>query len=113
MLSILGKLVINSQAGIREVLPFVVTITLLSSLVQAVNLPLMFRIGVIKGRMLFMAITVIAALGGMAAGDYISSRISSLEKGSHGLLWAAGFAVIVLNVVSVLASVKLYEGKRD
>lgn len=81
-------------------------------LLQALNLPLMFRMGVEKGRLFFgimvgVFCALIALVSGAAADGAGAARLVSSANG--GLLIAAVFAVVALvNVGSVLLSVKWY-----
>lgn len=82
-----------------------------STILLAVNLPIMFRFGVEKGRIAFLVI--FGLLGAVIA--VTSEQLDALIAGaseSLGLGAAAGFmAAVVLNVLSVALSVAWYKKK--
>lgn len=85
-------------------------------LLQALNLPLMFRMGVEKGRLFFGIMVgafcaLIALVSGAVADGAGIARLVSSANG--GLLIAAVFAAVAaVNVGSVLLSVKWYGTRR-
>lgn len=79
----------------------------------AVNLPCMFRLGVEKGRLLFMAMIGVIVFFTMGFGDNIAEGINTAYAGGN-LAVSAGVAAalaIAANVVSIALSERAYKKK--
>lgn len=84
----------------------IVAMAVVAIFLQAVNLPLMFKMGVEKGRLIFMVLTVGVVLGAIALLDE-NIQIPNIDT----IITVVGVGVVVLNVVSILLSIKLYSNK--
>lgn len=76
-------------------------------IIEAIQLPLMFWIGVEKGRILFVLITVFGA-STMYSSGAILKEISMVQTGKN-VLFIMAVAAIVCNLISFLAAKKLYQ----
>lgn len=75
----------------------------------SINLPFMYKFGVEKGRLAFLALTAVMVFGIM----FLADRI---EKGSilgsfDGIEYIVPLVVILANVISILVSIRIYEKK--
>lgn len=75
--------------------------------IEAIQLPLMFWVGVEKGRILFILITVFGASILYSSGT-ILEEISNVQTGKN-VLFILAAAAAVCNLVSFLAAEKLYQ----
>ena len=73
-------------------------------IIEAIQLPLMFWVGVEKGRILFVLITVFT----MYSSGAILKEISMVQTGKN-VLFILAVAAIVCNLISFLAAEKLYQ----
>ncbi|NLU25061.1 MAG: ABC-2 transporter permease [Clostridiales bacterium] len=78
-------------------------------IMQAVVMPIMFKMGVEKGRMVFFAVVAVIVLGGMALGDNLVAVLEDASTASLSTvcLIAVGAAVII-NLISIAISAKMY-----
>lgn len=86
-------------------------ITGIATFVLAVNMPLMFKFGVEKGRIAFLLLNGLAVAVAMIFGDKIMTTLSNVNCGTATVFIATVAAVIVLNVISILISVACYKRK--
>lgn len=87
----------------------IVMIMCLALIIQAVNLPLMFWIGVEKGRMLFILLTVVGMTVFMTALTGMDLSIFFIEE--KYLIAGGVLLTIVCNVISYQISKKIYTKK--
>lgn len=82
-------------------------------LIQAFNLPLMFRFGVEKGRMLLLIVVALSVMVVMGSGAFLMTALGGLTAVS--LRWAAlalaGAAA--LNLLSIKVAVSMYEKREN
>lgn len=82
-------------------------------LIQAFNLPLMFRFGVEKGRMLLLIVVAMSVMAVMGSGAFLMTTLGGLTAVS--LRWAAlalaGAAA--LNLLSIKIAVSMYEKREN
>lgn len=76
-------------------------------IIEAIQLPLMFWVGVEKGRILFVLITVFGA-STMYSSGAILKEISMVQTGKN-VLFILAVAAAVCNLISFLAAEKLYQ----
>lgn len=76
----------------------------------AIDLPMMFRMGVEKGRLAFIVVTVGILVVSMSFSDSLKLLLTS--DSSPAALAAVPAAAVILNALSVLLSVKIYRVKR-
>ena len=79
----------------------------------AVNLPCMFRLGVEKGRLLFMAMIGVIVFLVVGFGDNIADGINKASAGGNLAPGAVAIAALALaaNVVSIALSERAYKKK--
>ncbi len=87
---------------------FVVCIALI---IQALNLPAMFKLGVEKGRYVFFVLVAILIVGVSAFGDKLVYVLDNHTLDLGLLIFYAIVAAITVNVLSVLISIKIYRSK--
>ncbi|MEG2366487.1 MAG: ABC-2 transporter permease [Oscillospiraceae bacterium] len=112
VLALLGKLGFAlltgkalSLSAAAELLPVVCVGILLLGL----NLPFMFKLGVEKGRLVFLLTTCLVVVGGLFFYDRLKATLEpmNLNLGLIALLFIT--AALVLNAVSILASLHIYK----
>lgn len=86
-------------------------IVAIATFVLAVNMPLMFRFGVEKGRIAFLLLNGLAVAVAMIFGDKIMTALSKVNCGMSTIFIITVLAVIVLNAISMLISVACYKRK--
>ena len=80
---------------------------------MALNLPLMFRLGVEKGRLLFgIMVGVSCVLIAVANGIIDDGKELFIQIPPSGIIAAVIAALVLINAVSVMLSMKWY-GKRE
>ena len=80
---------------------------------MSVNLPLMFKLGVEKGRVAFLVLTVAVVISGVA---YCDSFIEQMEKSGNDVIYIATvafIAAIIISLISMIFSVRIYESKEQ
>jgi ABC-2 type transport system permease protein len=82
-------------------------------IVQAINLPVMFRLGVEKGRYVFFILIAVFVVGGMAVGNKLVDFLSRITISPLLLTFDVILAAIIINVISVMVSIKIYQNKAD
>lgn len=115
VLSVVGKIgysvFTHSEISVNalvEILPMLCIATLL----QAFNLPFMFKMGVEKGRLLFILTTVIIVIVGMAFSEKITELLQTVNVSLGFLVSVLVLVTIIINVISILISESLYK-KRE
>lgn len=98
--------IVKGTGIIQESLVAIVAVAVVALLIQAINLPLMFKMGVERGRLIFMVLTVGIILGTVALLNE-NIQLPNIET----IITVIGIGVVVLNVVSILISIKLYNSK--
>lgn len=101
-------------APIGEMDVFATCVTaVVALLIQAFNLPLMFRFGVEKGRMLLLIVVAMSVMAVMGSGAFLMTTLGGLTAVS--LRWAAlalaGAAA--LNLLSIKIAVSMYEKREN
>ena len=79
-----------------------------STVIVSINLPMMIRFGVEKARLLFIAISVVVAIGATVLAETQAAEVGVSASLPVVLLVAVG--VVALNLLSAFLSVKLYRG---
>lgn len=80
-------------------------------IIQSINLPVMFKLGVEKGRYVFFALVAVIVVGGMAVGDKIIAILKDITISPYLLIFDAIFATVIINIISVLIATKIYKNK--
>ena len=87
-----------------------VMVLCLAIIMQAVVMLIMFKVGVEKGRMVFFAVVALIVLGGMALGDRLVTALDSASAASLSTVCLAFVgAAVVINLISIAVSTKIYE----
>ncbi len=78
---------------------------------QALLLPMIFKMGVAKGRIVFLVcfFAVMGLLGGVS--EHISSIVKNLYYNTFNILSISFIVMIVLNILSYMISLKAYESR--
>lgn len=87
---------------------FVISVALI---IQALNLPAMFKLGVEKGRYVFFILVAIFIIGGTTLGDKLVYILDNLTINQGFLIINAIVATLTINVISILISIKIYRSK--
>lgn len=77
----------------------------------AVNLPCMFKLGVEKGRLIFIAFIAIIVVGGLALGDKITQWMVSLQIDFTPFIFVLILLTVAINVISMALSIRFYTKK--
>ena len=112
LLSLIGQVgfnLIRRTAITGEMFYELLFVVCIGLLIQSINLPLMFKIGVEKGRILFIIITVVFIIGGTALSDMLVKNVSSIQVDLSFILIPVILITILLSAVSALLSIKLYK----
>ena len=80
-------------------------------IIQSINLPLMFKIGVEKGRILFVMITVVTVLGGVALSENLKTIPDFFQTNLLTVLLAGIAVTVFLCALSALISIKIYKNR--
>ena len=80
-------------------------------IIQAINLPVMFQLGVEKGRFVFFALVAILVVGGMAMGDKMIDVLKNIMISPYLLIFNAILGTFIINMISILISIKIYRSK--
>ncbi len=106
--------IINGATALNEYVWYSTLLYISAALlIQAVNLPVMFRFGVEKGRLWFLIFTMLIMVLIAIAGDFIISTIYRIETISSAVLVASILIfTAAANVLSVFISTKSYQRKR-
>ncbi len=104
--------IFDSTLGI-ELFSELVAVSAVALILMSINLPLVFKLGVEKGRMMFMVITIAVVISGISYSEkYISGMV---EKGKN--VWQIALAMllagIALNIVSLLISIRIFKSREE
>jgi len=80
-------------------------------LILAVNLPIIFKFGVEKGRIAFILIIVLVALAGMALIEKVSVFLSAVTLGLGVIILGIGVCIVIINGLSIYLSTTIYKRK--
>ena len=106
ILAVIIKSITNVDNFMQFVEGFLFAICI-ASLIQALNLPFMFKFGVEKGRYFFILIIAVIVITGTIFQDVFPSiDIYNLNVGMIILLIVA---LVIINIVSMVISIKLYK----
>jgi ABC-2 type transport system permease protein len=80
--------------------------------IEAIDLPLLIRFGIEKGRLLIILFTVVTVVGGASLIENLTKEAYQyMENGSILALSAAG--MLIISAISVFISMKLYKSKAE
>lgn len=112
-LSMLSRLLVHSTPIASEDTVALLIIAGLSLILMAIDLPLMFRFGVEKGRLIYIVLTCVFVITGVTYADRLADMVSGFESAmvTTVLLLLLAAAVIAL-LISYLISVRVYRARR-
>jgi len=86
-----------------------IVIVCLASIFQAINLPVMFKVGVEKGRLVFILLIAIIVAAGAASGNRITGYLASTNLDI--VVLSAGLLIFTLlaNLISIIISASIYK----
>ena len=86
----------------------VLLITCIGTIFQAINLPIMFKAGVEKGRMIFLLMIVVICVGMLSLNNVAVENIVVASKDIQNVLGIFIIATIIINIVSMSIATKIY-----
>ena len=87
----------------------IVAVICIALLLQAFTLPFMFRFGVEKGRLAFFALIAVTVLGGTVFGKNFAALLKFEETNIALIGIILIVSAIIINIVSIIISEKLYK----
>jgi ABC-2 type transport system permease protein len=115
LMSIIAQSIISLVTPIAadaEGVVSIIFISFVAMLMLALNLPLMFKVGVEKGRFTFFIVVAVIVFGGTAFGDMIKVSLSAVDLSLSIVLLVSLAAVFVINLISIGMSIRFYK-KRE
>ncbi len=100
----------GQPAGGAELMTIFITANA-ALIIQAVNLPLMFRFGVEKGRMLLLVLVALLVMAAMASVSLLSALVDHAPVDMLRLAALSASATVAVNILSIRIAFGLY-GKR-
>lgn len=114
LLSILAQIIIaffrKSSLEPDNYISFILVISI-ALIIQAINLPAMFKLGVEKGRYIFYLLVAIFIIGGTTLGDRLVDILENFTANQGLLIFNFIVATLIINVISILISIKIYKSK--
>lgn len=107
-IALLSKTPFNTENLIT--VAFTIPIALI---IQAINLPVMFRLGVEKGRYVFFVLVAIFVVGGTVFGEKLIPVLANLTIAPELLIFDIIIAVVIINVASIWISTRVYAKKAN
>ena len=98
-----------SQQPMNENFPVLLAAFCICQVLQGVILPIMFKMGVEKGRMVMMAVLLVPTLLIMMGNNFFNSVFN--EQNLRLLAYASPVLIVLTVVVSVLVSLHIYRHK--
>lgn len=89
----------------------IVIVVCFAFLLQSVNMPFMFQLGVEKGRLVFFVLIALFVVAGMTFGYNIVSFLRSVDFNLPLILIATVLFTIVINILSIKIAIRLYQRK--
>lgn len=115
VLALVAQLVfalVQGEAFSAESLMTIPLALLLSTWVLSLSLPLVFRLGVEKGRLFLMALIAVFAVGSVSLGNETIDLLAKLTLDFSSALAAATALTVAMNLVSIWLSQRFYLRKR-
>lgn len=100
----------GQPAGGAELMTIFITANA-ALIIEAVNLPLMFRFGVEKGRMLLLVLVAMLVMAAMASVSLLSTLVDQAPAGMLRIAALSAAATVAVNILSIRIAFGLY-GKR-
>ena len=102
--------IIRHTAFSGDIIAEIVGSACAASLLLAFNLPIMFKMGVEKGRMIFFMITAVIVVAVMALADKLEGFLDTASAATPQLMIIL-LMVAILNVLSIMISTRIYDKK--
>ncbi len=83
----------------------------IAAMMLAINLPLMFRLGVEKGRIFFFITVAAIVVGTVALGDRITAALYSAAAAPLSAAIVLLVAAVAINLLSILLSIRVFQKK--
>jgi len=115
MLSMGIQLVISAvtkQPFTTETALVIVITACVALILLAINLPIMFWLGVERGRIVFMVLIAVTVFVGMMSAESATNMLSTSSLTAGMLLGISALAAAIVNLVSILISFRFYEKKK-
>lgn len=103
---------VDASHSLREGVEGLVTIAFLGPLMMSLTLPLMYRFGVEKGRLVFLGVVALFVVGGGLLMDVLPKGMTGTEMGWGTFLLVAYGGTALIGVGSLLLSERLYRAGR-
>jgi len=114
MLSMGIQLVISAvtkQPFTTETALVIVITACVALILLAINLPIMFWLGVERGRIVFMVLIAITVFVGMMSAESATNMLSTSSLTAGMLLGISALVAIIINTASILISHRVYQRK--
>ncbi len=105
----LANSIVQHTAADPETYPSILIIACVAAFVLALNLPIMFKFGVERGRIAFFVAIAVAAVGAAAVGKEAMSALSAFKVDLITILLVSVIATLAINIISVLLSFRFYK----
>lgn len=102
---------VQKDFAVQEVLTMVFCMAFLSVVLMSLNLPVMYRFGVERGRIVFMVLCALVAGIGAGFAEPLMGLLERLELGIAPFFVLPAAAIAVL-LISMEISIKLYQKKK-
>lgn len=90
-----------------------IAVVAVALLLMALNLPLVLKMGVEKGRMLFLVLTVAIVIAGVSYSERYLTELTDMGRNVSQIATVMLLAALALSLISMLFSIKLYKSKAE
>ena len=103
--------IIKHEPASPEQLISILLVACVATILLAVNLPFMFKMGVERGRVVFFILVAVTTFAGMTLGTYFLDVLSTAKM--NAALAAIVFiaATVIINAASIVISARVYKKK--
>jgi len=116
ILSLIVKVIFSfsSKAPLStETIAEMIMIVCFATLFEAINLPFMYKLGVEKGRLIFLALIAIIVIGGVALQESIIQWADFLQIDFLAFFVVFLIITVILNIISIALSIRIYKNKEN
>jgi hypothetical protein len=103
---------VTKQPFTAETALVIVITACVALILLAINLPIMFWLGVERGRIVFMVLIAVTVFVGMMSAESATNMLSTSSLTAGMLLGISALAAAIVNLVSILISFRFYEKKK-
>ncbi|MEA4890522.1 MAG: ABC-2 transporter permease [Clostridiaceae bacterium] len=100
---------VKHTAAEPETYPSILLVACVAAVILALNMPIMFRFGVERGRIAFFIAIAVAAVAAAAVGIEAMSALSAFKVDLITVLLLSVIATLVISIISVLLSFRFYQ----